>query len=177
MFSDKELRVLDVLYFEAIVPKDGLFQITEKHLKEFVSLYGNIFSPTKSVNTKSKSNYRYARKLAGLTLLKLNFSRGAKFKDMLSGLVYIIENNVFPEHYKIGMTIDIQDRLASYQTYDPYKGFKIIKYEFVLDRKHSETKLLNHPDIFIESGEWVSRNNAVALFEQIVYSEVAQLVE
>jgi len=38
MFSDKELRVLDVLYFEAIVPKDGLFQITEKHLKEFVSL-------------------------------------------------------------------------------------------------------------------------------------------
>ena len=162
-----EQRVIDVMLFELLIPAYGLFQITEKHLKDYIDVYGNIFGKEKG--TKTKSNYRYARKLAGLTLLKINFERGAKFTDMEAGSVYVIENPAFPYHYKIGMTLDIKERLSQYQTYDPFRQFKIVKYDFVLNRRHAETKLLSHPDMFSEQGEWVKRENAVKLFEQIIF--------
>lgn len=165
-----EERVIAVMLFEELIPKSGCFQITEKHLKDYIEVYGNIFGKQSKLDgTKTKSNYRFARKLAGLTFLKINFERGAKFTDIQSGTVYIIENPAYPLHYKIGMTLDIKNRLAQYQTYDPFRQFKIIKYDFVLNRRHAETRLLSHPDMFSEQGEWVKRDNAIKLFEQIIF--------
>lgn len=164
---DCEQRVVDVMLFEDIIPSSGIFQITEKQLQSYIDIYGNIFGKAQGV--KTKSNYRYARKLAGLTLLKVNFHRGAKFNDIQAGCVYIIENPAFLEHYKIGMTLDVIDRLSQYQTYDPLKRFRITKYDFVMNRHHAETRLLSHPDMFTEQGEWVKRENAINLFEKLIF--------
>ena len=137
-------------------------------MRNYIEEYNNIFG-RKSKGVKTKSNFRYARKLAGLTLLKVNYERGAKFKDMKSGIVYVIENETFPEHYKIGMTIDLNSRLDSYQTYDPYRRFKVTKYEFVLDRSRIEKLILFNPGIINENGEWVKKENALEIFEKICF--------
>ncbi len=173
MIHDFERAVLNHLIHKSVIPIDGIFQIEESHLTEYMLMYSNLFGKL-GKGLKTKTNTRYARKLAGLTLLKLNFERNAKFTQLKSGLVYIIENPQFLHHYKIGMTIELQSRLDTYQTYDPYRQFKIVKYEFVLDRSLTEKKLLSHPDITKECGEWVSKANAIEVFEKICYSKVAQ---
>jgi hypothetical protein len=66
------------------------------------------------------------------------------------------------------MCIDVIDRLNSYQTYDPYRKFKIERYGFVLNRRKAESLILYHPDIFNEQGEWVLRENANEIFSQII---------
>lgn len=169
MLRDFEQIVIGNMISENIIPSMDIFQITEFHLQTYISLYGKLFGKQNG-GIKSKTNSRYARKLAGLTLLKLNFSRDAKFNDMKSGLVYIIENEVYPEHYKMGMTIELNSRLSSYQTYDPLQRFKIVKYDFVLDRVLTEKKLLNHPEVFRETGEWVKKGKALEIFEKICFN-------
>lgn len=163
-----ETLIVETMMASGIIPSCGVFQITEPLLDEYINLYGTLLGNT-SKGTKTKSNRRYARKLAGLTLLKVNFNRGGTFNQMKSGLVYIIENEIYPEYYKIGMTIDLPSRLASYQTYDPLKRFRVIKYEFVLDRRLIEKKLLHHPDVMKELGEWVRREQAVEVFSKICF--------
>jgi hypothetical protein len=87
---------------------------------------------------------------------------------MHAGLVYLIENPAFPEHYKVGMTINLKQRLSQYQTYDPYRKFKVFKYDFVLDKRSKEKELLNHPNIYNELGEWIKKTNAEELFGKII---------
>lgn len=89
--------------------------------------------------------------MAGRNLIRyLVEKRNAKFKDIDAGMVYMISNKSFPEHVKIGMTLDVIERLEQYQTYDPYRQFKIEKYNFVLNRRFKEKQILNHPDLFKE---------------------------
>lgn len=115
--------IIGTLIHEKLIPSAGIFQISENQLQVYINEYGKLC--TKSpVGLKTKSNTAFARKMAGLNLLKENFSRGATYKDMKSGILYMIENEIYPEHYKIGMTVDLDNRLASYQTYDPYKRFR-----------------------------------------------------
>lgn len=164
--KDFEKRVTDVMIFAKIIPESGLFQIEEKHLSEYIKIYGEIFA-TKDKGLKRNQEVKFARKLAGRTLIRLLHEREFDFSDVRAGMVYMISNPVYPEHFKIGMTMDVVDRLASYQTYDPFKRFKLEKYNFVLDRRGKEKQLLNHPDIFKEDGEWVKRKNAEELFLKI----------
>lgn len=165
--DDFEKRVLDVLMYEEKIPREGVFEIHETHLTSYIETYGNTFNNSGS-GLRNKNQYRYARKLAGRTLTKLNFIRGAKFNEIDAGMVYLISNPCFPDHYKVGMCLDIVSRLASYQTYDPLRRFKIEKYNFVLNRRHAEKRILSHPDIFREEGEWIRKSNAVELFSSIV---------
>lgn len=123
---------------------------------------------TEGRGTASTSNRRFARRLAGRTLLNLNFSRGARFSELKAGILYLIENPAFPDHYKVGMTINLKQRLAQYQTYDPYRQFSVAKYDFVLDRHRCEADLLNHPFICREEGEWVLKDNALEIFKSII---------
>lgn len=168
MFSNKEIRVIDVMIGTGIIPSAGLFQVSERHLSEYIEIYNECYGK-QNVGVKSVTNYRFARKLAGLTLLKLNKQRGATVKDVDAGMVYLIENPVFVSHYKVGMTLDVHERLAQYQTYDPHRSFKIVKYEFVLNRRLKEKELLLHPDVVNETGEWIAKENAIKLFEKICY--------
>jgi hypothetical protein len=91
-------------------------------------------------------------------------------KEQNAGFVYVIENPSFPEHYKIGMTVDLETRLDAYQTYDPYRKFKINRYEFVLNRRHTEKLILNSFGISIENGEWVKRNKVESIFKKITFT-------
>lgn len=103
--------------------------------------------------------------MAGRNLIRyLVEKRNAKFKDIDAGMVYMISNKSFPEHVKIGMTLDVIERLEQYQTYDPYRQFKIEKYNFVLDRRFKEKQILNHPDLFKEQGEWIKKENSEKIF-------------
>jgi|694.fasta_scaffold01889_39 hypothetical protein len=165
-----EQIVIGQMMYSGIIPYSGIFQINEYHLQSYITHYGNIAGKTNK-GTHKNSNTRYARRLAGLNLLKLNFQRDAKFHDMKSGMIYLIENIVYPDHYKIGMTIDLPSRLNSYQTYDPLRRFKVLKYEFVLDRITAEKKILHHPEIFKETGEWIKRDNAIEMFEKIIFKK------
>ena len=67
------------------------------------------------------------------------------------------------------MTMDINSRLLSYQTCDPFRKYHIVKYQFVEDRKKIEKCLLSHPNIFREDGEWVKQKNALEIFDKICY--------
>lgn len=164
---DFEIVLTRFLIERGILPSVGEFQITEEHLLSYIGTYAEIFT-RKGTNKLSRSDRRYARKLAGLTLLKLQAERGMRYSDSNAGIVYLIENPSFPDHYKIGMTIDLDRRLGSYQTYDPYRAYRVKKYEFVLDRKLTEKNFLSSLQSSPEEGEWVKRDEGLRTFEHVV---------
>lgn len=103
------------------MPEYGKVEITESLLDSYVRKYNDIFGKGKGL--KGKGEWGFARKLAGLTMLKVNKTRGYGVKDINAGLVYLISNPSFPNHIKVGMTLDLKKRLNSYQTYDPFRQF------------------------------------------------------
>ena len=164
----KSSRVLKVLKFEKILP-DFIFQIEEHHIESYIKCYSDMFGKSTGLKRKELS---LARKIAGLNLLKYNFDLGAKFNDMKAGLVYLVKNPAFPEHIKVGMTIDLISRLESYQTSDPFRKFEVVRYDFVADRFHTEKRILCHPDSMKESGEWLEKSSALKLFDLIVKNKM-----
>lgn len=163
---NKEIIIIKYLTEEGIIP-NRIFQISELMLEKYLEAYHLHFGDTNKATGK-KNNAKFARRLAGRTLLQLNFDKGAKHTEMNAGILYLIENPAFPEHYKVGMTINLRQRLAQYQTYDPYRRFKVHKYDFVLDKRKKEKEFLTHPNIYNELGEWVKRTNAEDLFGKII---------
>lgn len=153
-------RTLDDLVDREIIPPYKSFDITEDMLSEYVKVYGNLDG-----GGKRKFEYGLARKFAGLNILGLKFSRGSKVKDGKEGMVYLIANPAWPEHLKIGMTIDVDDRLASYQTYDPFKAFFVKNYEFCLDRRVAEQQLLERFDIHLVEGEWIKHSDSLEIIK------------
>jgi hypothetical protein len=175
-----ERTVINSMVESGILPLRNIFPITELILENYILIYGTLFGKNDKGLVRN-NEFRFARRLAGLTLLKINFERGAKFNSIEAGIVYMISNASYPDHYKIGMTIELNNRLEIYQTYDPYRNFKIKKYDFVLNRTHIESRILAHPDVVKEGGEWIKKNNAIEVFENICfysgtkdYSSVAQ---
>ena len=118
-------------------------ELRAQYVKQYCKLTGG--------NSKSlpSNNRKYALKLAGLNLLKFG-------GNTESGFVYCISNPSFPNHIKVGMTKDITKRLASYQTYDPFRAFKIETYRFVENKRNTEKLLLNKYKIDTDKGEWLS---------------------
>lgn len=157
-------RTLKLLEDDETIPKSGIFDITESMLTYYIEKYGSL---TKNPGTGliKKHEINFARRLAGLNLLKHKMSRGGSAATCKEGLVYIIANNAWPEHLKIGMTTDLVKRLASYQMYDPFKKFYVKNYEFVFNRRHTEETILKIFNIHLESGEWIK------------YSESAKIIQ
>jgi hypothetical protein len=141
------------------IPNEGIFSVTNEMKEEYVKIYASLQG---NGVFKTKSNKEYALKLAGLSLLKLNKKREEKVitlskskEKTKSGIVYIISNEAFPDYYKIGMTKNLEERLKSYQTYDPLKRYKVEHYKIVEDARKTESYFLAHHKINIISGEWV----------------------
>jgi hypothetical protein len=162
--SEQEKRILDVLIFEGKIPTSP-FEITETHLIDYMHAYVNVLNKT-PCNLHSK-DYRYSRKMAALSIMKYLVSIGGNINCQPAGFVYIIGNPIYPDHYKIGMTVDTEKRLQTYQTYDPFRKFYIVRYEFVLDRRQTESAILNSFNISLESGEWVKRNKVEKVFTKL----------
>lgn len=148
--TEKSLRTIEYLIKQGIVPAHRInFDITEHMLENAIRIYGQMG------NGNGKFNFHLARKLHGLNLLMLKFSRGAKLKDCKEGMVYLIANPCWPAYLKIGMTIDLDARLKSYQTYDPFQRFYVKNYEFCIDRRLAEKELLEKFQFHLSSGEWI----------------------
>jgi hypothetical protein len=158
--NEKGVKTLDILEEAGVVPPYSAFDITEEMIAEAVRVYGTL-----SLGGNKKFSYNLARKIWGLNLLRLKFSRGAKPKDCKEGAVYLIANPAWPEHLKIGMTVDTESRLASYQTYDPFKAFYIKNYEFCLDRRAAEQQLLERFNFHLAEGEWVKHSDSLEIIK------------
>jgi len=165
--QEKELNVLASLCKLAIVPEKGIFQITENMLQEYIKFYHMLYGKTNNA-TGTSSNKKFARRLAGRTLVTLNSNRGASYRSIKAGLLYLIENPSFPEYYKVGITVDIETRLSQYQTYDPYRAFKIKKYDFVLDKTNAEKEVLINKSSEDGLGEWLLKPKALVLFNKVI---------
>ena len=160
--TERIWRTVKILTETGIVPSITAFDITEEMLGAYIEVYGKLGG-----GENKKFQRGYARKLAGLELLRLKFSRGALVKNCKEGMVYLIGNPAWPENLKIGMTVDMAARLDSYQTYDPYKRFYIAHYDFCLDRRAAEKRLLDEFKIHLIDGEWVKHSDGLQIIEVI----------
>ena len=158
--NERSHKTFEILEEQGVIPPYSAFDITEEMISEAIRVYGTL-SPTGN----GKFQYGLARKIHGLNFLKLKFSRGAKIKDCKEGMVYLIANSAWPEHLKIGMTIDLESRLSSYQTYDPFKAYYIKNYEFCLDRRAAEQELLDRFNIHVEEGEWIKHSDSLEVIK------------
>ena len=87
-----------------------------------------------------------------MDLLKILYIRnGYSAKNIKQGFVYAITNPSWAEYVKIGSTIDVDDRLNSYQTSSPLRDYELKTDVFVLNRLEFEKSLHNK---FICNGEW-----------------------
>jgi hypothetical protein len=68
------------------------------------------------------------------------FSSLAKYESSVEGQVYVIVNPNFPEWVKVGMAVDSEDRLNSYQTSSPFRNY-VLNYSWnVSDRRAAESE-------------------------------------
>lgn len=141
------------------------FEISESMLSRYIEQYHILFGS--STGTTTNSNTKFARRLAGRTLVQLNASRGASLRSIKAGLLYLIENPAYKQHYKVGVTVDIEKRLAQYQTYDPYRSFKVVKYDFAIDKSKAEKYILKQKTDEDGLGEWLLKPKALELFNKI----------
>lgn len=167
IITEQEQRILDVLVFEKRLPTSP-FEITEEHVLAYMHAYVHVLK--KKPFALATSEYRYNRKLAALSVMKHLVSVGGNINTQPAGFVYVIQNPAYPEHYKIGMTVDMDARLAQYQTYDPYRRFSVLRYEFVLNRRRTEEKILNSFSLSLENGEWVKKNKVEKVFKNLTHT-------
>ena len=99
-------------------------------------------------------------------LLKILHKRsGNSAENIKCGYVYAIANPAWPKFSKIGSTIDVIDRLKTYQTSSPMRDYFLLDYYFVWDRIKEESVL--HSLFPNRSGEWVecAKEDLLKLFK------------
>jgi len=86
-------------------------------------------------------------------------------KRISEGFIYIISNPSFPNFYKVGVTIDIQSRLKTYQTADPKRSYHIEHYIFHSNCYEMEKKIneLFRPFALSIRNEWYEINKSMAI--------------
>ena len=68
------------------------------------------------------------------------FSGLQNYNTTKSGYVYVITNTAWPEWVKVGMAIDADDRLNSYQTSSPFRDYELQYSVYCKDRRKLEGK-------------------------------------
>lgn len=165
--NDLAHSIIVELLKQELIPSNVLFDIEEKHITSYIKLYSIYKSNNLENNTKTIFNFRLARKLAALTLIKLKLDRGAKANQCKEGFVYTISNPAWPNHLKLGMSVDVKKRLSNYQTYSPYRDYKLTNYEFVFNRRETEKSVLNEFNLSLEAGEWFKDVQALDVMSKI----------
>ncbi|URQ04224.1 hypothetical protein vBEclMUFV01_256 [Enterobacter phage vB_EclM-UFV01] len=101
-----------------------------------------------------------------LSLLRVKYFRnGNSSKGIKEGFIYCITNPAFKGWYKIGSSVDVYDRLNSYQTYSPLRDYKLECYYFSENRIKEEFSY--HKSLNAE-GEWIKGdiNSIIKLFKE-----------
>ena len=120
-----------------------------------ICYYGKI---TESVSFKERVNIMktqisYIRK----NILGLMYKENSSAKGIKSGYVYAIHNPAWESYVKIGVAIDVYDRLNSYQTSSPLRDYELIGYVFSNDRLSLEKEIHNK---FERNNEWVKTDKS-----------------
>ena len=168
---NKSNAVIKKLIEKKVIPEIGEFIITDSIIGEYQQIYKSLYE---KVGKELKGgNKKYARKLAGIFLMKENQNRIARIQETKvvkskynseCGIVYIISNPSFPNYYKVGITKNLNSRIKSYQTYDPNRSFKVEHYKFVENARQVEKEILSKFKISLAKGEWVEGEEVKALF-------------
>lgn len=110
----------------------------------------------KKLSRKSRvENISYMLNSIKRDLLKLAYKHNnMSAKGIKAGYVYLITNPAWPEMVKVGSAIDVIDRLNSYQTYSPYRDYKLEKYFLTDNRLQDEKELLSLDPS--RTSEWIS---------------------
>lgn len=124
-------------------------QYPRSNLKKSLSVSDRIAIAKKQIDFIQKSvvNLKYEE-------------NGSKAKNLKCRYVYAIKNESWPEFIKIGSTVDVFDRLNSYQTYSPMRNFELIDYAFCEDRLLKEKEFLSS---FERNGEWIKAEEKTVL--------------
>lgn len=85
-----------------------------------------------------------------------------------NGYIYVISNKAWSNHYKIGITKDVEDRLANYQTYSPFKDFKVEYSVYTENYLNIESEICK---LYNTSSEWIKddKNNIIKKIESSKY--------
>jgi hypothetical protein len=93
---------------------------------------------------------------------------------MTSGYLYIITNDAFPSWIKIGITTNLTDRIHTYQTCDPHRGYKLIYSLYHPKYKEAEKKIkeMIAPFALETKNEWhkISLNMAISRLQEALES-------
>lgn len=88
------------------------------------------------------------------------------------GYVYIISNPIWCGWYKIGMAIDAEDRLNSYQTSSPFRDYVLDYSKYFSNRRNAEAIAHRNIEKVADKrqGEWfnVSKATAINIIEEII---------
>ncbi len=163
MHNEKDAQVISVLLEKGIIPAENTFEIDQTMVDEFYGVYHNLFGKSNKENTKG--NKTFAKKLAGLSLLKLNKQRISlnktlsitRISDTHSGFCYFVSNPKFVGYSKVGMTKDVNKRLRQYQTGDPLREYKIDNYVLCKNARLVEKTILEKYKIDVSVGEWIEQ--------------------
>jgi hypothetical protein len=170
--SDKERIVLESLIEDGIITATGQVTVTDNILSAYSDRYNLIFG--KKSASFDKGQIKFFKKMAALTFMRLNESRlesisvikNARNKHT-TGFLYLISNPVYPGYYKVGITKNVEGRLASYQTYDPLRRFKVEHYTYCDDIREEERRIIKQFSVDIKNGEWVKSDNALSILRTV----------
>lgn len=164
MNTEDTEKLVWLLKHNNTIPKEGVFEITEEMINKSLECYKIVKPPKQRNSNISKSNNRFIRKMAAITLLKESMSRANNKIKPKSGILYLISNPAFIGFYKVGITQDLDKRLAAYQTYDPLRRYKVEHYKFVPDMRLEEKRLLQQFHLDLAKGEWIASSKAKKVF-------------
>lgn len=169
----KSEAVLNSMIEHSIIPASGTFEVTLSLIDKFYDTYREVYPPKTTKKLLKPTDVRFAKKMAGLSLMDLNIARAdnieyskvtKRVRKPKCGIVYLISNPAFPGYYKVGMTKDLEKRLAQYQTGDPHRAYAVEHYKFVEDARAEEKKCLEYMKTDLAKGEWVKHERVKELF-------------
>ena len=160
MNNDFNLQAFEELVSTGLIPPIGNFNITEELLRNLSLKYHIVANKMPKYNSMSRRN-------SGVALLNLKIKRNIPSASINEGLIYLISNPAWPDYVKIGMSINLRNRLSTYNTSDPHRSYKIDGFEFVLNRKLTEQNVLNKFNLDMKTGEWVKRSACDIIIHKI----------
>lgn len=131
--------------------------------KECNKIYNNSKNPKNNpnrmyVNGQYISKNHPLWKAGRFTMLDDSFFLDAKLEEETTtdGLVYIILNEAWPNHVKVGMAKKIDERLSQFQTYSPFRDYIVYHTFRAKDYSKAEKKAHKVMDkrFSREQGEW-----------------------
>ena len=133
-----------------------------KNVNWWQSFVGQCKYVCTSCYTVQREERRLAQKAKALGIKVLDAYNSTK-----RGYVYIVHNPAWEGWFKIGMAVDANDRLNSYQTGTPHRDYELVYKVLCKDRRKAEAFVHDNLTTFSKRGEWFNctLDQALAVFE------------